>query len=1256
MKNLLPRFIHDKYKTGEFSGAFPVLSLFVDISGFTAMTEQLMQHGKEGAEVLAETLQAVFDPLIQIVLSADGIVTGFAGDAFTTLFPHPDYARVLLIARQIHYYFEQQPAIETRYGRFTFAVKMGLGDGECEWSIIESVAPPDRYTYLFLGSAIAASTSAENQAGRGEIILTRHFQQRIQEPIIGEYLNGHYFRLSVDPSAFPWPTHKPDPWRADPAILSRFLPNEVIAQEARGEFRQIVSVFISIRRFTSTSAIHRFLQTVFRLADQYRGTITRLDYGDKGYNLLLFWGAPVRYENDVERALDFVLALPQEVPEELRVGVTRRIMYAGLAGSSLQGEFTCYGQGINLAARLMMSAEWGEIRLDENIVRSAGFHYEVEWVGRLPLKGFTEPQRVCRLLGRQQHLQVIQYRGQLVGRDTELMQLRDFVNPLFQPDSDRFGGVFVVYGEAGMGKSRLVYEFQEELTRHYPVKWLFCPADEILRLSLNPLLFMLKDYFHQVAHEPASVNQHHFEEIWNRLIASLAVKNDDRANHVIAELSRVRSLLAALLHFYYPGELYDQLDASLRFENTLSALKTLLKAFSLLQPLVIQLEDIQWYDADSQQFLAVLTRGLTGFPIAILATSRHTENGEQLDLQLDPDVRLINLELGYLTEPGISALAGHILASPISSSLTRLLLTKTQGNPFFVEQVVLNLKEQGLLESNGQTGEFEIESGQIGEIPTHINSVLVSRLDRLPLAVKQVVQTAAVLGWDFEVPVLIAMLQNDPDIEDKLKQAAQSAIWNAESDIRYVFKHALMRDAAYDMQLRSRLKELHHLAAQAIESVFAGRLETRLADLAHHYEQAEDVEHAIKYLDLAGNDARKKYQNTTAINFFERLLKLLPEVEEYSAQRIEALIDLGKVFQNIGHWEDAEIKFQRGLELANKLGRIENLAYAHHALGNLFLKKSRYGNAQEHLQHAQVLYQKIKDWSQEADILLDLGMIHQDTEDFPKAMEYYQKSLNLYEELQDKNGMANAYGNLGMILWLTHEFDKAKDYLERQLTLSRETNYLKGISGAIGNLGNVYLCNGEFDRALENYQEYLRISQELGDRMSEALAYGNIGGIYELLADDDKALEYYHQGIAIAKEIGFVYFWSSCSIICARLYFERKEIDLAESLLVENYPIVKELGMKQYEYFGEELELMLAHYHGDPSAIGKLRDMIDLNPDPRNKAYLLYVIWDMTKDLNDYQQAVLSLQKVCQVMPAPRLRRFLDIMESDKLNKDITPN
>ncbi|MDX1687282.1 MAG: adenylate/guanylate cyclase domain-containing protein, partial [Candidatus Promineifilaceae bacterium] len=517
MNNLVPHFIIDRHARKESSGRFAAAAVFVDVSGFSALTDQLMARGQHGAEVLAGVMGSIFEPLIDAVYGQRGFVTGFAGDAFTAVFPHADGAnaspvfRALAAAVAIQREMQARPEQETAYGNFAVSAKVGVAGGDVIWGIV-AAEDGQRATYYFQGTAIDGCAAAEGAAAPGDVVLDAVAFEAVRTVVTAEAVDGHYRLTAV---AAPLPAPEPDrrPEMKAERLLP-FVPQAVVRAGRTGEFRQVVNVFISLPTVRTEAQLDIFMRTVFKLQERYGGLLKQLDYGDKGAKLLLFWGAPVAHENDVQRALHFILDLQIQTAIPINGGITYQVAHAGTIGSSLRGEYTCYGKGVNLAARFMTGAPRGEIWIDEQVANRAGRHFEVEFEGEKQFKGFAEPQKVYVLFERTDVADAF-FDGRLVGREAELARLTRFVAPIYE---GRSPGMFVIWGDPGAGKSRLAHEF---LTHHLQqgtaTQVFLAQADEILRQSLNPFRYWLRRHFGQSEGLAESRNKRSFNRKLDQL-------------------------------------------------------------------------------------------------------------------------------------------------------------------------------------------------------------------------------------------------------------------------------------------------------------------------------------------------------------------------------------------------------------------------------------------------------------------------------------------------------------------------------------------------------------------------------------------------------------------------------------------------------------------------------------------------------------------------------------------------------------------
>jgi len=792
MHNLIPHFIHEHFSRGERAGGFAAATLFIDVTGFTRLTETLLQHGKDGAETLTDALNRVFNPLVGEVYARDGWIAAFVGDAFLALFPHgddPGRARraALETAAQILAYLQQQGAISTRFGDFSFSARIGLSDGPVQWRILGA---DHHHTYYFDGAAIAGCTYAESKAGVGEVLADSLIWPTISGEVAGEP-RGELIVLSTLPTP-----SRPIAGAAPPALsrdaLQPFVLDAAIdlvttggrAGTWRGEFRQVVNIFISFDPSPEVDAlIDPFMTTILNTVANHGGYFNKLDASDKGPMILILFGAPIAYENDLERATDFLIALREQTEASAlrairwRAGVSCGTVYAGIMGSAERCEYTAIGSVVNLASRLTTAATWGEINLSEQAADCKTI--KTSYLGERPYKGFAQPQPTYQLVGRKTGGTAF-FEHPLVGRQTELARLLAAVKPLF---SGQFGGVVYITGEAGLGKSHLAYEVEQTLRQRDTVTWFTAQTDQILRQAFNPFTYFLRRYYDQAPDASSEHNKQRFEVRHQALLAALeerrAVESDPRKAEAltgqIAELHRVESVLGALVGLHWPGSLYESLEGELRYQNSLLAIKALLLAETFLKPVVLLLEDLQWLDTASSDVLATLCRNVSDYPFLILITSRYLDDGSPPALPLPADTPTLTLDLKTLSLQELRQLAETILDGDSDESLLALLQERTQANPFFVQQFLYYFRENALLERTPQ-GAWQLKHGLPVEVPTTINALLIARVDRLAQNVKDVVKAAAVLGREFDDHILAHMLA--ADIATEVRVAEQEQIWS----------------------------------------------------------------------------------------------------------------------------------------------------------------------------------------------------------------------------------------------------------------------------------------------------------------------------------------------------------------------------------------------------------------------------------------------------------------------------------------------
>jgi predicted ATPase len=351
----------------------------------------------------------------------------------------------------------------------------------------------------------------------------------------------------------------------------------------------------------------------------------------------------------------------------------------------------------------------------------------------------------------------------------------------------------------------------------------------------------------------------------------------------------------------------------------------------------------------------------------------------------------------------------------ISDELYKLLYNKTLGNPFFVQQILQYFLENNLLikEDKDSVSHWSLTISRYEKLPDTINAILIARIDRLSQQVKDVVKVASVIGKEFEVRLLSAILRKD--IIAQVKVAEEVQIWGELKDLDYIFKHALLRDVAYDMQLRARLRELHKLTAVAIEELYKESIEQKYADLAFHYEKSETIDRATEYLEKAGDYAKKNHQNMQAIDFYDRLEKYITD-KKY---KIKITNKKANVLELIGKWDIAEEIYRNNIKLSEELHNSRLTADNNINLAGILQKKSNYNEAFALFESIYKTYMELGDKVGISKAIGGMGGIYYDQGNYDSAMECYQKKLSISEEVNDKIGISKAIGNMGNIYYRT---------------------------------------------------------------------------------------------------------------------------------------------------------------------------------------------------------------------------------------------
>jgi predicted ATPase len=582
------------------------------------------------------------------------------------------------------------------------------------------------------------------------------------------------------------------------------------------------------------------------------------------------------------------------------------------------------------------------------------------------------------------------------------------------------------------------------------------------------------------------------------------------------------------------------------------------------------------------------------YPIAILVTSR-TEHHPAI---FEEELADSQITLSGLPREAVARLVEILLGGVPSLSLVNLVMERSEGNPYFVEQILRYLQEEGLIEMSAD-GWRQVKQVRDSFLPGDIGALLVARLDQLSRKVKDLVQTASVFGRDFLLSLLREMTVEGDALEQYVNEAEQSVIWTGDRSGQYSFTHGLLRDAAYTMQMRTRRQELHSLAVKAFEKIFVDELNFHYAELAYHAERAELREKAQRYYMLAGKVASDAYQNAKGIEYLSRALTFTPDAD--GSTQFDVLVDRVELFKRLGD----HLSYLNDLEslerLADKLDDIERNAvvemlYTHYfvvrgdypaviqhaeqvvALSHNFirtdiilktyqvwplalLRMGKLDDAMKIAQEGRRLAQNCGDLVYEGYLLMSMGLVAIEQKDPAIAHEYFLAALALAHQTNDKRLESRVVSNLGYSAgFIFQDYAKAARYYEMAFELYRQFGEPSQQSTVVGNLGWAAGMMGDFDSAFSYYSRALALSREVGNSYNEAYQLLNLSGNSAVRGKPELSQEYAQKALEICKRIHDRSGEAWALLYLAYVYLQQNKQSLAAEAFRQSILIREELG------------------------------------------------------------------------------------------------
>jgi class 3 adenylate cyclase/tetratricopeptide (TPR) repeat protein len=907
------------------------------------------------------------------------------------------------------------------------------------------------------------------------------------------------------------------------------LAQRILASRSalEGERKQVTVVFADLKGSMELLAdrdpeearalLDPVLERMIEAVHRYEGTVNQV----MGDGIMALFGAPVAHEDHAVRACYAALRMQEAVrgyAEEarrrsgvriqIRVGLNSGEVVVRAIGSDLRMDYTAVGQTTHLAARMEQLAEPGTVLLPAATLDLAEGLVTVRSLGPVPIKGLAAPIEVFELTGAgaaRSRLQAAAARGltRFVGRSAEL----EHVARVLELAGAGHGQVVGVMGEPGVGKSRLVWEVTHS---HRTQGWLTLETGSVSHgkvAAYLPVIGLLKSYCRIESGDDA-------RRIREKLAGKLLALDPG--------LIEWLSPLLALLGVETGDVAWDALDPSLRRHRTLEAIRRLLLREAQVQPLLLVVEDLHWIDAETQAILDAIVDSLPAARLLLLVNYR-----PEYELAWGRKTYCSQLRLNPLSGEGADELLDALLgAEPAMDDLRSLLVHRTEGNPFFLEESVRTLVESGALA--GERGAYRLTRPiDTVQVPATVQAVLAARIDRLPPDQKRLLQAASVIGKDVPVDLLAAVGGGPPEALERGLADLQAAEFLYTTRLfpvpEYTFKHALTQDVAYGSLLHERRRALHADVLAAIEQLHAGRLDEYLEPLALHAARSESWERAVAFAAAAGRRALGRWTLREALASFEQALaalRQLPRTADNLRDTVHLNVEARVCLLLLGDLAPMTAHLEAAAAAAETLGDAALRAIVAGQLAHTRWQMRQHRQAIDLSRRVLDLIRGTSETGLEAAAYFQMGEAHHSLGDFERAAELLSTAVALRDrdarpvphlvvgpELIARRWWAQSLAELG-------RFDEAAVLAREAIEMSRERNNPYALANALTVWGFVCARQGRFHDALPALEEGLQTCRTLEFR-------DFVPTIGNLLAEALVEVGRLEEARALLDEIGF---------------------------------------------------------------------------------------------------------------------------------------
>lgn len=1046
----------------------------------------------------------------------------------------------------------------------------------------------------------------------------------------------------------------------------------------------------------------------------------------EGDLIIAFFGYPSAHEDDPERSVKVALDMMQDLPGinerlgarfripkqiGLHVGVSSGTVFVGEIGSKEKKEYTVMGEVVNLAARLKDTARNGEVLVSETVYRLTRYLFDYEKLPAVSMKGIEEEVKIFRPVRLKEKPEpkrgIRGLSSPLFGRDLELYLLQNRLQGL----AIGWGGALFITGYAGIGKSRLWSEVRNATDTgngSLAIHEGRCESS-VETAAYLPFRQIIRSLMGFSETDPPA-------DIQTKIMSGILALFPDKYLEIVPYVGHLFSI-----HFTADlDEKIKYLDPRALKAQVMLSIKKMLGAWAENKPTVLVIENFQWIDPESRELIEYILSDPPDNPLLFVFLIRPEKDSDADRAKDRIRERLADnyteIFLKPLEPAATASVLDHLLTgAQLPPSLRERILSRAEGNPFYLEEIIRNLIDKGVIYraasgipgTSGWTSEWKVSSDSDRfVIPENIQFLITSGLDRLEPEVKEVLQRASVLGRIFDIDVLERMTGAENLIlslhlatleEEELIRRGSG------EDKRYRFRHPLIHEVAYHSLLKKKRRELHRLAAEFYVTAESEPAIDHCEAIATHYANSDQPEKAIEWLMKAGARAREQFAYDEALGHYRRIAAILGDegVDSPSDLRI-AYEKIGDIMNLKGDYEPALENFQKAFELArdpvDKIRMKTRLAYVNQILGRTADALKCYAEAEEtpKADSRNAVYEKInarisrcsvyrvmgdversRRECQEA--MLDLEKLDCATEsktrlrikafnnlgltswvlgDNARAIEYFNQGIKISEAAGDKRNLGIACNNLGVVYQHQGEYGRANELFFKHMTNSQSMGNMRSTGIAVSNLAEVAFWQGNYEKSEKYYDEFFKIFREVGSKIDLGMAYGYLALIARDRGDQNRAREYMTKCVELNRTSGNRLEYACALCFQGWLSLDENDLTGSETSLADSERIFREISSKTMLVLNCCLRVGLSLKKGDPIDVSlkyanQAWQFAEETDSSSGRAQAFYAYGRIYQKWGETAKAELNFQKAREILARIGQRKTLaDVLWELSLNHE----